>query len=234
MGKESLARTKEIFLFNQKEVQSGFGVAVDLDGVIVNSTRIFELRVLQETGVDINALRVSGRSIPYDYTDIPEIAGDPEKVAAVLNIWRDPKSYQDVEPFPEVVKILTYWRQLGYQLVFPSGRAKTLRGVTEKCLKKVRLGWVINRVVYATSFGIDRAEFKNWVANTLQLKVFIEDCAEYLVGMNSQSLLIKILLDHYYNQNQASENLICRAKNWGEINLLTHEAAAVWQKLMYQ
>lgn len=192
-------------------------IGVDLDACVVDLDLWVSRLIKRRLKVDIKEIMKKGPVNFYiqEWPEIQKKSGEN----FVKEIFQRPFVYKNAKPISEAVRVLNRWRKQGHQIWVITARPKEVAGeVTLEWLKNNGLGWTKSRVLFSGYSPSERAHFKSKIAKELNLHIFIEDHAEAVRKIDSDSMILKLVLKYPWNMAEEIGDKGKFVENWQEID----------------
>lgn len=211
----------------EREISGVLRMGMDMDGVLVNLSDAAKVLIKQKLGIDIDLIKKQKGSTNYWLHEWPEIQAKAGGREFVLRMFEDPEIYKIAEPMSGAVDVINKWQREGHQIWIVTARPKEALGVvTMEWLGRNKLGWIPEgNVLFRSHPDDDKTEFKSVIAQELDFHAFIEDHAATLSGVNSNSMMVKILVEHSYNLDQDAGCQVKRIRGWQTMDEVIQEAS---------
>lgn len=219
--------SKEIFV--KKEIKETepriLKIGVDMDANVDEIDTWVCRLVKRGLGIDIREKLKKGPT-NFWLDQWPEIKAHPRGPAFVRELFRRTFIYETARPVPGAVETLNKWRKQGHEIWFITARTKEVLGqVTLEWLEKNNLGWAKERLLMRQTSAEDRIEFKARQTQRLDLHFFIEDHAETVRMISSDSMINKLVLKYSWNIAEDIGDKSKFVKNWQEIDGIVQNAS---------
>jgi len=193
-------------------------IGVDLDLCVVNLysglIRIFK----NELKLDFEKI-INNGPVSFWLHEWPEVKKSSRAMIFVNEVFKKPFIYQDAVPIPGAVEVLNKWRKQGHRIWLITARPKkTVGKITLQWLKNNNLGWANKRTLFSGYSYKERANFKSKVSKELDLHVFIEDHAEAVRKIDSDSMILKLVLKYPWNMAEKIGKKARFVEDWQEID----------------